>query len=309
MRSTLMRTELMFQVAILMRKAYGAYSGFMGTALITGATSGIGREFCWQVSKAGHNLVIVARDQERLEALAHNIRRVNNVKVEVLPADLADPEDLADVCMRLTVTGLERPPASVTNFEDEETLDQFPLVDDDDLHPVGLLINAAGFGMARPFLDNAFDSELYGLDVMVRAVMATCYYAGRAMRDAGRGTIINVSSVAADSGMGPYSAHKAWVRSFSEGLAEELRDTGVSVTAVMPGLVKTEFHARAGVDFSATPQLAWSAPKKIVEQSLEAARRGQTLFTPTVRYKVVAAAQRVLPRSVVRKVMRNLPHM
>lgn len=281
----------------------------MGTALITGASSGIGREFCWQVAAAGHNLVVVARDKERLEALAHNIRRANQVEVEVLAADLADPEGLADVCLRLSAHGLESPAATITNFDGEQTLDYLPLVDEGELQPIGLLINAAGLGSERPFLDNDFDSELYGLDVMVRAVLATCYSAGRAMRSRGRGTIINVSSVAADTGMGPYSAHKAWVRAFTEGLAEELRGSGVTATAVMPGLVKTEFHQRAGADFSHAPELAWSSSKKVVEQSLAAARRGQVLFTPTLRYRALAGLQRVAPRSLVRKVTRKLPHM
>lgn len=281
----------------------------MGTALITGASSGIGREFCWQLATAGHNLVVVARDQERLEALAHNIRRAKQVEVEVLPADLAEPEDLANVCLRLSAHGLEAPAATITNFDDERTLDHLPLIDEGDLQPIGLLVNAAGFGSGRPFLDNDFDSELNGLDVMVRAVLATCYYSGRAMRARGRGTIINVSSFAADSGMGPYSAHKAWVRAFTEGLAEELRGTGVKATAVMPGLVKTEFHQRADADYSAAPALAWSSPKTIVEQSLAAARRGQVLFTPTLRYRALGGIQRIVPRSLVRKVTRKLPHM
>jgi short-subunit dehydrogenase len=176
----------------------------MGTALVTGATSGIGREFCWQLSNAGNDLVMVARNRGRLDALATNIRRVNGVNVEVLVADLAEPDDLAQVCRRLAVRPVETP--------DSEELPS----------SVDLLVNNAGFGFDSSFLDDDFDKQLYGLDVMVRAVMATCYYGGRQMRSAGRGGIINVSSVAADTGMGPYSAHKAWVRTFSEGLYEEL---------------------------------------------------------------------------------------
>lgn len=257
----------------------------MGTALITGATSGIGREFCWQLSGNGENLVMVARNRGRLEALATNIRRVNGVEVEVLVADLAEPEDLAMVCRRLS--------------EDTESESR-----------VTTLVNNAGFGFGKPFLDDDFDHELYGLDVMVRAVMATCYYAGRQMRRSGEGAIINVSSVAADTGMGPYSAHKSWVRAFSEGLYEELAPTGVMVTAVMPGLTRTEFHDRAGTDAYGgdVPDALWMSPTKVVKETLAAVERRQPLVTPSLRYKAVYHAARVAPRFLVRAIVGRLPH-
>lgn len=228
---------------------------------------------------------MVARNQGRLEALAANIRRVNGVKVEVLVADLAEPEDLAAVCRRLS--------------EDDGAADR-----------VTTLVNNAGFGFGKPFLDDNFDHELYGLDVMVRAVMATCYYAGRQMRRNERGSIINVSSVAADTGMGPYSAHKSWVRAFSEGLYEELAPSGVMVTAVMPGLTQTEFHERAGTPSygGSIPQALWMTPTKVVKETLAAVKRGQPLVTPSLRYKVVYHATRLAPRFLVRAVVNRLPH-
>lgn len=253
----------------------------MGTALVTGATSGLGKEYCWQLAAAKHNLVLVARDTKRLEQLAEQLRQVAAVKVEVLTADLAEPEQLARVCTRL---------------EQKE-------------NPVGLLVNNAGFGLGHPFLEDSFDRELYGLEVMVRAVMATSYFAGRAMVNRGRGAILNVSSVAADTGMGTYSAHKAWVRAFSEGLSEELRGTGVTCTAVSPGLVRTEFHERLGSDMSNVPDLVWSTSEQVVSQSLAAVRRGQPLITPTPLYKVTNWLSRVAPRKVVRAVTKLLPHM
>lgn len=254
----------------------------MGTALVTGATSGLGREFCWQLAEAKHNLVIVARNAEKLELLATQLRQVAGTDVEVLPADLAQPEELANVCVRLGA------------YEGDK--------------PVGLLVNNAGFALGKPFLDNELDQELYGLEVMVRAVMATCYYGANAMRARGRGAIINVSSVAAETGMGTYSAHKAWVRAFSEGLAEELRDSGVTVTALTPGLVRTEFHDNTGIEEGSVPSFAWGDPQKVVEEALAAVRRGDVLYTPGTFYKVVNGVSRMAPRSVVRAISRRLPH-
>ncbi len=272
-----------------------AYHVVMGTALVTGATSGIGLEFCWQLAADRHNLVMVARDRARLEATAERIRQVAAVSVEVLPADLADKDDLGRVCRRLSLT------VSGSNF---------PSVEDGDgrVRAVGLLVNAAGFGLGKPFLDDSLEHQEYGLDAMVRAVMATCHSAGRAMRERGSGAIINVGSVAADTGMGTYSAHKAWVRSFSEGLAEELRGSGVTVTATMPGLVHTEFHDRSDMDLSATPEFIWCDADIVVAQSLDAARRGKTVVVPTLRYRTVNVAQRYLPNGLIKAITRAVPH-
>lgn len=210
---------------------------------------------------------------------------MGGVECEVIAADLAEPADLARVCDRLDV-----------GPNDGKT-------------PVGLLVNNAGFGLGKPFLENSFDRELYALEVMVRAVMATSYFAGRAMVSRGRGAILNISSVAADTGLGTYSAHKAWVRAFSEGLAEELRGTGVTCTVATPGLVRTEFHERAGADMSGAPEFVWGTPEQVVTESLQAVRRGQVLVTPTPLYKAVNAVTRAAPRWAVRAVTKQLPHM
>ncbi len=240
----------------------------------------MGLEFARQLAREGYDLVLVARSERRLEKIAAALRDRFGVRTQVLVADLGKAEDTARVAGRLW-----QEPA------------------------VGVLVNAAGFGLSKPFLENSLEVESQALNVMVRAVMELCHVAGNAMRARGQGRIINVSSIAADSGMGPYSAHKAWVRSFSEGLANELRGSGVTVTAVMPGLVRTEFHDRAGADYSGAPAIAWSSAGSVVSQSLAASRKGRVVFTPTLRYKVVSAVQRGVPRPVRRAAMRLVPHM
>lgn len=253
----------------------------MGIALVTGATSGIGEEFCWQLAAAHHDLVLVARREDKLHKLAEDLRQIAGVNAEVIVADLGVAGDVERVAQRLL----------------------------DEQSPVGLLVNNAGFALGRSFIDNAIEAEENALDVMVRAPMVLSYAALNAMRARGRGAIINVSSVASETGAGTYSAHKAWIRAFSEGLSEELRGTGVTVTAVCPGPVHTNFFDAAGVDMSAAPQWLWATSEQVVTEALAAMRRGQVLVTPTPIYKVAMAAMRIAPRWVTRRVMRSIPHM
>ena len=262
----------------------------MGTALITGATSGIGEEFCWQLAAAHHDLVIVARTEHTLNALAEHLRQVAAIRVEVIPADLGEPADLARVATRCALRHKER--------DEEGHL----------LAPIGLLVNNAGFGLGKPFLDGDFDRELYAMDVMVRAVMALSYEAGLAMRERGRGAILNVSSIAAELPGGTYSAHKAWVKAFSESLSSELKGSGVTVTAVCPGLTHTNFHAAARTDMSAAPSWSWLTSEQVVSEALDAVRLGRVIVTPSIRYKVASEASKVAPRSLVRAIMRRIPH-
>ena len=135
---------------------------------------------------------------------------------------------------------------------------------------------------------------------MVRAVMLTCHAAGRAMRERGRGTIINVSSVASFIANGTYSAEKAFVTVFSEALASELSGTGVTVTALCPGFTHTEFHQRARMDISALPSLLWLDADVVVQQALADAASGKVISVPGAQWKVVTAGVRLLPRPLVR---------
>jgi short-subunit dehydrogenase len=251
----------------------------MGPALVTGATAGLGLEFAWQLATARHHLVLVARDEARLNTVATQIRAAAGVDVEVLRADLSVPEDVDRVAERLRVTG----------EEEGETR-----------RPVGLLVNDAGFGLSQRFIDGDLDLELHALDVMVRAVLVLSRAAVGQMTHRGRGAILNVGSVAALTASGTYAAIKAWVRSFTEGLASELRGTGVTATVVAPGLTHTEFHERAHADMSALPEIVWLDASRVVADALADVRRGVVLSTPSLRYKAASALLRVAPRGWVR---------
>lgn len=244
----------------------------MGTALVTGASAGLGLEFAWQLATARHDVVLVARDEERLRRLAAQLEAAAGVRAEVLVADLSVRADLERVADRLR----------------------------DDERPVGLLVNNAGFGLAQEFVGGDVAREEYALDVMVRAVMVLSHAAAEAMVRRGRGAILNVGSVAGLLASGTYSAHKAWVRSFTEGLAVELQGTGVTATVVQPGFVHTEFHERGGIDVSMFPDVTFLNPEDVVAAALADVRRGVVLSTPSLRYRAAAAVARVAPRSAIR---------
>ncbi|WP_456825600.1 SDR family NAD(P)-dependent oxidoreductase [Cellulomonas sp. P5_E12] len=246
----------------------------MGTALITGAAAGLGLEFAWQLATARHDLVLVDRDSERLERLARQLHAAAGVRVEVLVADLAVRSDVARVAERLRSTEI----------------------------PVGLLINNAGAAPGQRFVGGDLGREESVFDVMVRSVLVLSHAAVGQMTARGRGAILNVASVAALITLGTYSAHKAWVRTFTEGLAVELRGTGVTATVVCPGFVHTEFHDRAGIDMSWLPEIAWLHADDVVATALADVRRGAVISTPSVRYRLGSGAARAMPRSVVRAI-------
>ena len=244
----------------------------MTTALVTGATAGIGREFAQQLAARGDDLVLVARDVERLEELAAELRRTRGIQVEILPADLSDRAATARVAERLA----------------------------DPDRPVDVLVNNAGFGMKQSFLVNDLADEEGMFDVLCRAVLVLSHAAGRAMKSRGRGQIINVSSVAGWIASGTYSAAKSWVTVFTEGLAGELAGSGVTVTALCPGFVRTEFHQRAQIRDDAFPDALWLEAPMLVRQCLEDARAGKVISVPSLTYKALSVALKVVPRALVR---------
>jgi short-subunit dehydrogenase len=239
-------------------------------ALITGPTSGIGGGYARRYARDGYDLVLVARDAGRLKQLAAELEAEAG-NVEILPADLADAAGRDKVADRLS-------------------------------RGVRVLLNNAGFGTSGEFWTEDLSVLQSQLDVNVTAVMHLTRAALPAMLDAGAGTVINVASVA---GMLPgrtatYSASKAWVIAFSEGLAGELTGTGVGVHAVCPGFVHTEFHARAGLDMTKIPSFMWLEVDDVVRESLADIARGKVISVPGLQYKALVTAGRLTPRSLLR---------
>ncbi|UNX54602.1 SDR family oxidoreductase [Georgenia sp. TF02-10] len=247
----------------------------MGTALVTGATSGIGLELAWQLAAARHHLVLVARDAARLDDVARQVRAAAGVDVEVLPADVGDPAGRAAVADRL------RQPT----------------------RPVGLLVNNAGFSPGQLFVGGDLAVEENALEVMVRAVLELSHAAAPAMVRRGRGAILNVSSMSAFTAMGTYAAAKSWVLVFTEALAAELAGTGVTATALCPGLVRTEFHRRAGLDASTWPAVGWTDVEQVAAEALAGVRRGRVVVIPSARYRAAALVLRHAPRPLVRSLL------
>lgn len=244
----------------------------MPTALVTGPTAGIGRGFADAFARKGFDLVLVARDEARLREVADELSAAYGVSCEILVADLAQRSDTDRVAARLA----------------------------DDDRPVTALVNNAGFGIRAAFLDSAIEDEQRALDVMVGAVLRLTHAAAPGMVARGHGIVINVSSIAGWITGGTYSAAKAWVTVFSESLAQELDGSGVRVTAVCPGFVHTEFHARAGVDMSALPDLLWLDVPAVVDQALRDVARHRPVSVAGVQYKAISAVLRHAPRSLVR---------
>ena len=223
-------------------------------ALITGPTSGLGAGYARRFARDGYDLVLVARDVDRLVDLAAELRAAHRIDVEVLPADLSDASDRARVADRLA-RGVQRQ-----------------------------------------------------LDVNVTAVMHLTRAALPPMLAAHKGSVINIASVAGLlSGRGStYSASKAWVVSFSEGLANGLTGTGVGVHAVCPGFVRTEFHQRAGIDMASIPGPLWLSVDNVVNESLADVAKGTVVSIPGIQYKVLTTAGRLAPRRLVRELTKRI---
>jgi short-subunit dehydrogenase len=244
-----------------------------GTALVTGPTSGIGRAFADQLAARGHDLVLVARDEARLEAVAAELRDRYPVAVEVLPADLTDRGRLARVEERLA----------------------------DPARPVEVLVNNAGFGLKKPFLDNSLAAEQSLLDVHVVAPMRLTHVALSVMVPRGRGRIVNVASVAGFLPRGSYSAAKAYVIRLSQWAHAEYAGRGVTVMALCPGFVETEFHGRFGVSRDSAPRFLWLQADDLVREALADLDAGRAISVPSLRYKAIAGMARLVPSPVLQR--------
>lgn len=244
----------------------------MPTALITGPTSGIGRGFAELFARKGYDLVLVARDEERLATLGEAVHAEFGVSSEILVADLAVRGDVDRVAERLA----------------------------DSVRPISALVNNAGFGLRTSFSRGSVDDEQRVLDVMVTAVMRLTHAAVPGMVEHGSGMIVNVSSVAGWITGGTYSAAKSWVTVFSESLATELAGSGVRVTAVCPGFVHTEFHSRADIDMSQLPEWMWIDVHQVVDQAVRDLALGRSVSVAGWQYKSFTRVLRHGPRSAVR---------
>ncbi|MEU8797607.1 SDR family oxidoreductase [Spirillospora sp. NPDC048819] len=246
----------------------------MPTAFITGATAGIGAAFARRLASDGFDLVLLARDTERLERTAAELRGGYAVRAETLTADLSAEEGLAAAEERVR-------------------------------KDVDLLVNNAGFANKGVFLDVPVSDELTMLKVHCEAVLRLTHAALPGMLERGRGGVINVSSVSAFATRGTYGASKAWAVNFSQGVAADIGNRsggGVRVMALCPGFVHTEFHERAQMDMSDVPGFMWLDKDDVVDAALRDLRRGVQVSVPSPQYKAIVGISRILPRGLVSRV-------
>jgi short-subunit dehydrogenase len=247
------------------------------TALVTGASAGIGAAFAARLAARGDGVVLVARDEARLDALAADLSARHGVATEVLAADLTDSAQLATVEARLA---------------DRE-------------RPIDVLVNNAGFGTNGRFaeLDRETESREVGLNVV--ALVRLTHAALGAMVERRSGAVLNVSSLAGfqpTPGNATYGATKAFVTSFTQSVHEELRGSGVKICVVCPGFTRTEFQANAGFDSSKVPGFLWQSAEEVASGALAALDHNRAVYVPGMLNRVTAGFVSVLPDAFTRRV-------
>ena len=242
------------------------------TALVTGASAGLGEEFSRQLASRGHQLVLVARDQSRLDALSKELRDAHGAECEVLPADLTVHAQLERVAARA--------------------------------ESVDLLINNAGFGTFGRFHELDLEAEMREVQLNVCALVRLTHAAAHAMAERGSGGILNVSSLAGFQ-PGPmnatYAATKAFVTSFTESVHEEMKATGVSVTTLCPGFTHTEFQERANVPAEDVPGFMWQDPPEVVKAALDGVAKNRVLVVPGPLNRTLGTLSSMMPHAVSRR--------
>jgi len=227
-----------------------------GTALITGASSGIGAVYADRLARRGFDLILVARNRERLAALAAKLSDETGRKVEVLPADLSDRKDIASVEAVLRTRG-----------------------------DITLLVNNAGFGAAAPLLGSDIDKMEDMIELNVSALTRLTYAAVPGFVERGAGTLVNIASIVAISPEtlnGVYGGTKAFVLALSQSLQHELKDKGVHVQAVLPGATATEFWGVAGVPMAHLPKEIVMTAQDMVDAALAGLDQGEQVTIPAL---------------------------
>ena len=245
----------------------------MSTALVTGATAGIGESFTRLLASKGYDLVLVARDKKRLQERATSLSKKYKINVEILQADLSVPAQLARVEKRLS----------------------------NSKKPIEVLVNNAGFGIKDSFLVSSIEDELLLIDVLARAPMQLMHAVLPQMISRDSGTIINNSSVASFIAGGTYSAAKSYLTVHTESLHTELSKTNLKISALCPGFTHTEFHQRGKMKMSGLPNFMWLEADRVVAESWQAAQAGKVICIPGWQYKILSTIARFGPRPLVRK--------
>jgi len=245
------------------------------TALVTGASSGIGAQIARGLARRGHGVTLVARREDRLKGLADELGRAHGIRTEVIGADLADPDARASLAGRVDELGLD----------------------------VEVLVNNAGYGGFGPFAEQERDRELGMIRLNVEALvdLESRYLGG--MVERGRGAVINIASTASFQPLpenATYAATKAFVLSHGEAVHEELRGTGVALTTVCPGPVKTEFAEVAGIGGAEdrTPGFVWLAPDDVARAAIEGAEKNKRVVVPGALNRATSLVGQHSPRAV-----------
>lgn len=253
----------------------------MPTALITGASSGLGEQFAYALGSEKYDLVLTARREERLRAVADQARANGAGKVEIIAADLAQRGTAEGIFRRLEIAQI----------------------------PVDYLVNNAGFGTNGRFDRMPLERELEEIDLNVSALIALTRLFLPAMVARNRGTIINIASTAAFQAvpyMSTYAATKAFVLNFTEGIAGELAGTGVKILAFCPGPVRTEFQSVAKNEKAYVPSFVYEDAKTVVARAIAAAASGRTVFISGALNFTMAQLTRIAPRALINRVARRI---
>jgi len=244
-----------------------------GLAVVTGATAGIGREFAEQLARRGHDLLLVARDRDRLTEAAATLASRHGVETAAFPADLTRDDDVTRLAERIAASPR-----------------------------LALLVNNAGFGTRGRLAEVDPARQVAMVRLHTLAPMRLTQAALPVMLRNRAGAVVNVSSIASfvySAGNANYCATKAYLTTFSEGLAAELAGTGVQAQALCPGFTRTEFHSRMG-EPDRLPKFAWLSAEAVVKHSLRCLDRGgPTVCIPGLRFRVLVAVLRLTPRRLI----------